>query len=134
MVRFRLGLPVFDQSGPCVACGRDSDNMGIHAVGCAGQGQRIARHNVLRDILFQTAKQAQLAPTKEERYLFTQAARVNERPGDIVIPSFSAGRDCVIDIAVVSSQQNLLVDRAGADPGSALTQVRVQDDQVPRGV
>ena len=69
LIRFRLGLPVFDREGPCVACGRDSDMAGIHAVGCGGDGQRISRHNILRDILLQTAQKALLAPTKEERFL-----------------------------------------------------------------
>ena len=52
--------------------------------------------------------------------LLTQSDRINELPGDIVIPSFSAGRDAVVDLTVVSSQQNLLVACVGAEPGSAL--------------
>ena len=119
-IRYRLGLPVFDHSGPCVACGKDSDVLGDHAVGCGSQGERITRHNALRDILFQSAKQALLSPTREERFLITQRGRQNERPGDIVIPSWSSGRDAVIDVSVISPLQSLRVSKAASHPGSAL--------------
>ena len=36
---------------------------------CAWQGERIARHNCLRDLLHSTAAAAALAPAKEGRFL-----------------------------------------------------------------
>ena len=45
--------------------GEDSDGYGDHAVGCGKEGERIVRHNKLRDATQQTARQASLAPNKE---------------------------------------------------------------------
>ena len=44
---YRLGAPVFSSSGPCIACGVQSDMMGHHSISCGSQGERIARHNHL---------------------------------------------------------------------------------------
>ena len=60
-VLYRLGMPVFAGDGPCIACGQFSDSLGDHAVGCASQGERIARPNHLWDALYSTAQSAQLA-------------------------------------------------------------------------
>ena len=66
-LQYRLGIPVFRKSGPCPACKADSDKEGDHAIACGWEGERIARHNQLRDALFQTASQAALGPRKEEQ-------------------------------------------------------------------
>ena len=85
-MRYRLGLPVFLSPGPCIACGRHSDILGDHSLGCGQQSERIARHDSLRDVLFQAACQAGLAPVREERNLLTvQEDRVEQRPGDILV-------------------------------------------------
>ena len=118
MVRYRLGLPVFQAEGPCPACGRHSDRLGDHALGCAQQGERIYRHNALRDIVFQSAQQACLSPTREERFLITE--RESERPGDVKIPNWISGQDCALDITVISPLQEARVRKAAEEAGSAL--------------
>ena len=50
-VLYRLGVPVFQREGPCVAYGQASDKHGDHAIACAARGERISRHNHLRDAL-----------------------------------------------------------------------------------
>ena len=47
VVKYRLGLPVFDTAGPCPACLRHSDIFGDHALCCGSGGERISRHNAL---------------------------------------------------------------------------------------
>ena len=113
-------MPVFVSDGTCVACGNpNSDSYGDHSVGCASQGERIARHNHLRDALFHTAVSAQLAPFREERALLT--GMQNARPADVMIPRFGVGgRHLCLDVSVVSSLQSQLVDRAAEEPGYAL--------------
>ena len=59
-----------------------SDRMGDHALGCAKHGDRIARHDQLRDVLYEAAASAALAPVKEERHLLPGTAA---RPGDVMI-------------------------------------------------
>ena len=45
--------------------------LGDYALGCKQTGDRIARHNRLRDVLFEAAAGAALGPVYEERPLFT---------------------------------------------------------------
>ena len=54
---------------------------------CAWQGERIARHNSLRDVLHSPAVSAALAPTKEGRALLPGQG---EMPADIFIPRWEA--------------------------------------------
>ena len=111
-------MPVFLEDGACIACGNpNSDKFGDHAVGCASQGERIARHNHLRDALYHTAVSASLAPLREERALLPGG----DRPADVLVPHFAVGgRHMAIDVCVVSSLQAQLVERASTDPGHAL--------------
>ena len=62
--KYRLGIAVFSQEGECPAplCRGVSDKYGDHAISCAIGGERISRHNHLRDSLFQSAQQATWAP------------------------------------------------------------------------
>ena len=60
--KYRLGLPVFDSAGPCPACLRQSDVHGDHAMCCGSGGERISRHNNLKDAIYQTAVAAGLGP------------------------------------------------------------------------
>ena len=78
--RFRLGMPIYDKSGSCPACGEESDAMGDHGMVCGTGGERIARHNALRDAIHDTAAAAGLAPQKEGRALLPGTKR---RPADM---------------------------------------------------
>ena len=113
-VQYHLGLKVFPEEGPCPACKAHSDSLGDHALGCAGDGERIARHNHLRDSLYQTARQAGLGPTREEGGILQDSG---ERPGDIYIPSWTKGLDTALDVTVVSPLQAALVRKAAQEPG-----------------
>ena len=102
-ILYRLGEPVFRSSGACKACGQPhSDRLGDHAIACGSQGERIARHNHLRDAIYHAAATASLAPLREERALLPG---VEQRPADVLLPHFSGGRHCCIDVCVVSSLQ-----------------------------
>ena len=50
---------------------------------CAGNADRIARHNAIRDVLFNSAQSAALAPTKEAPSLVPGSSA---RPADILLP------------------------------------------------
>ena len=117
MVQYRLGMAVFQVEGPCTACGSVSDKEGGHAIACGGQGERIARHNQLRDALFQAAAQAALGPTQEERALIPGR---EDRPADVFLPSWTGGQDTACDVTVISPLQRDRVVRAAEEAGSAL--------------
>ena len=116
-LKYRLGLPVYDSEGPCPACLRFSDALGDHALCCGTGGERISRHNNLRDALFDTAVAAGLAPVKEGRFLIPGADR---RPADVFLPSWAGGQDAALDVTVVNCLQDATVAGAAATPGFAL--------------
>ena len=80
--------------------------MGDHALGCGSQGERIARHNILRDALHQSAAAAGLGPVKEGRFLLPGR---DARPADLLIPRWTGGQDAALDVTVVSALQAAMV-------------------------
>ena len=73
----------------------------------------------LRNALYHTAVSANLAPLCEERALLP-GDHSQARPADVMIPHFAGGLHMAVDVSVVSSLQQLLVDRASKEPGHAL--------------
>ena len=63
-LRYWLGVPLHSTSYSCPECCSTADPYGDHQVGCGGNGDRIARHNAIRDVLFHAARSAVLAPTR----------------------------------------------------------------------
>ena len=84
---------------------------------CGTGGERIARHNHLRDAVFETAVAAGLAPTKEGRFLLPGADR---RLADVLIPYWAGGMDAALDVTVVNPLQSATVAGAAITPGHAL--------------
>ena len=117
VTKCRLEMEVFSREGECPACGHNSDTLGDHALCCGTGGERIARHDRLRDTLFHTAVSAAIGPTKEERGLLPGG---NRRPGGVLIPCWTGGRDTALNVTVVCPLQRALVAEAATTPGSAL--------------
>lgn len=82
---------------------------------CATDGERIARHDRLRDAICEAASSAALAPQRERRDLFPNST---ERPADIFLKSWVQGKDAALDVTVISPLQEAQLrheaDRAGA--------------------
>ena len=116
-VKYRLGVPVFSESGQCPACNHHSDMLGDHAISCGNQGERIARHNSLRDAIFEVTQTACLGATREGRALLpgTEA-----RPADVLIPLWTGGRDTALDMTVINPLQTQQVRHAADKAGAAL--------------
>ena len=116
-LKYRLGIPIFSSEGPCPSCSAPSDRMGDHALGCAKHGDRIARHDHLRDVIFEAAASASLAPAREERHLLPGTAA---RPGDVLIRRWCDGKDGALDITVTGPLARSNVTAAAEKSGSAL--------------
>ena len=58
---------------------------------CGSGGERISRHNALRDAIFDTAVVAGLGPVKEGRFLLPGNDR---RPADVLVPNWTGGQGC----------------------------------------
>ena len=82
---------------------------------CAWQGERISRHNSLRDTIHSTAVSAGLGPTREGRFLLPgQGAK----PADVLIPYWTGGKDTALDVTVINPLQAAEVQGAAAIPGN----------------
>ena len=82
--KYRLGCHIYEEAGPCPACLRHSDRFGDHALSCGHWGERISRHNAIRDHIHGLAVKAVLNPSKEGRFILPGADR---RPPDVMVPS-----------------------------------------------
>jgi hypothetical protein len=88
-----------------------------HAILCATDGERIARPDRLRDVLFQATQTAALAPGTERRDLFPYDS---DRPAEVYIPMWAEGRDAALDVTVTSPLQVTQLHRAAVQAGAAL--------------
>ena len=86
-------------------------------MGCGGNGDRIARHNAVRDVIFAAAQSAALGPSKEALGLIPRSLA---QPADIFIPHWSLGGLVALDVLVVSPLQELTVAEAAFTQGHAL--------------
>ena len=64
-LRYWLGVPLHGVPYQCPECCCLADIFGDHQVDCGGNGDRIARHNSLRNVIFFAAQAAALGPRRE---------------------------------------------------------------------
>ena len=122
-VKYMLGMKIFLRDGPCTACSQPSDAKGNHTVSCGYQGERIRRHNHLRDALFNTAVQACLGPSREDRAILPGS---DNRPADLLFPHWSDGKDEAIDVKVVNPLQAAHIRGVATTPGHALNKRNIE--------
>jgi hypothetical protein len=112
-----LGLPLSGSPRSCPRCHtQELDVYGDHAISCATGGDRIHRHDALRDRLHGFISAAGLTATVEERNIVASSSR---RPGDIFIRNWTMGRPAALDVTVTSPLQASLVSRAAEIDGAA---------------
>ena len=116
-LRYWLGVPLHSEPYSCPECHSSADPFGDHQVGCGGNGDRISRHNAIRDVVFSAAQSAALAPSKETPSLVPNSL---SRPADIFLPTWNRGRSAALDVHVISPLQQLTLNEAASTPGHAL--------------
>ena len=84
---------------------------------CVRSRDRIARHDLLRDLIYEAASSASLAPVKEEQHLLPGS---QARPGDVLIRRWCDGKDAALDVTVTSPLASSNLAAATARPGGAL--------------
>ena len=112
-----LGLRLFEDGSICPICQVAADPFGDHQVGCGGNGDRIHRHDSIRDALFSAAQSAALAPRREVPSLIPGSS---SRPADIYLPNWDRGRPAALDVTVISTMQQQTQAGAANTPGHAL--------------
>jgi len=96
-----LGQPVFSSSAPCPLCEQIMDLYGDHSLCCKKSGDRITRHNNVRNLVFKLADTGLLAPELEKLGILGPTDKSRRRPGDVSIKSWSLHRGLAIDVAVI---------------------------------
>ena len=114
-VSYRLGVPLLNSESTCPKCSRTLDTFGDHALACAADGDRISRHDRLRDVVFNSAAKTSLSPILEK----TNLTFSRSHPGDIYLPCWSRGRPAALDMTVISSLQSSTLQSAGTSAGHA---------------
>ena len=120
-LQYWLGLPMIEEGHHCPFCQSPADRFGDHQVGCGGNGDRIHRHDSLRDALFSAAQSAALEPRKEMPSLVPGSA---SRTADVFLPTWERDQPAALDVTVVSTLQNRTVVRAASVSGYALSVAR----------
>ena len=90
---------------------------GDHAMCCGSGGERISRHNNLRDALYETAGSAGLGPVREGRFLLPGTDR---RPADVLLHHWAGGKDAALDVTIVTPLQAATMPGAANTAGHAL--------------
>ena len=111
------GIPLHSNSYPCPECGGSADPFGDHQIGCGGNGDRISHHNAIRDVLFNAAQSAALAPTREAPGLVLSSL---SRPADVLLLNWSQSRPDALDVHVISPMQQLTLTEDASSPGDTL--------------
>lgn len=96
-LKFRLGIPLFNEPFPCPAlsssdgkaCASEMDIFGDHAPCCHHGPSLVFRHNNVRDILGHSARAAGLAAVVIEKK--NQIDGSKAKPGDITIQQYHRG-------------------------------------------
>ena len=101
-----LGVPLSQEDWICPVCSSNSDPYGDHMISCGGNGDRIHRHNFLRDVTFSVAQSAALSPRKELPSLIPGCS---SKRADVFLPHWTHGRPAALDVSVISPFQVLTV-------------------------
>ena len=83
-----------------------SDDLGEHSLSCGIGGERIARHNHIREAIFQTTVQAGLGPVHQPEGLLEGSV---DRPADLFLHAWSNGKDNCMDFTCTNACQSTLV-------------------------
>ena len=117
-LQYWLGLQMVEEGARCSICQVLADPLGDHQVGCGGNGDRIHRHDSVRDALFSAAQTAALAPRKEVPSLIPGTS---SRPADVYLPNWRRGRPAALDVHIISTLQQLTLKEASVTQGHALS-------------
>ena len=116
-LQYWLGLTISAGGTLCPICQVAADPFGDHQVGCGGIGDRILRHDSIRDAVFSAAQSAALAPRKEVPSLIPGTF---SRPADIFLPNWQRGQPAALDVTVISTLQQSTLLGAASTQGHAL--------------
>ena len=110
----------------CPLCDAVHDSRAHHARMCCAGGDRVQRHNAVRNFFFRFLATAGLRPELEKPGLLLpsrpdEAGQEARRPADVYVPAWSSGSPAAFDFAVTAPQQALYREAAALEPLAAAT-------------
>ena len=119
--RVAWSTSITPELGVCAYC-PDKALDAHHAVTCKFGGDVVARHNALRNAIFDFCKRALRNPKLEAGAGLGHERRLT-RPADILIPSWSNGdKPAAIDVSITSPLKSNILSEAGVVAGAAARQ------------
>ena len=120
-LRYWLRLQMFPVGAHCPVYHSAADPHGDHHVGCGGNGDRILRHNSVRDAIYTAAQSAALVPQREVPSLIPGSM---SRPADVFLPSWKRGHPAAMDVTVISTMQPATIQDAATTRGHSFWWVK----------
>ena len=132
LLRLRLRLPIASSDGYCTMCDGLADRFGDHARACTCDGDRVKRHNRLRNLLALRCDAAGLSPELEKPGLLPprptdaggceagQGVQQGRRPADVFLPMWGLKGPAALDLAVTSGMRPGCLPASASDGGRAV--------------
>jgi hypothetical protein len=114
---FRLGKQLYSAPSNCPVC-KDAvlDVYGIHATYCQGYGDATARHNAVRNTLWNICKDAKLSVSDSEPGFLLSNDRSGDRPADLYLRNWERGKNLCVDVCIANSLEYTTVTSRPFDP------------------
>lgn len=112
MLKRRLRYPIFEAPQHCMQCDDLMDIYVDHALVCSAAGDRVSRHNLLRNKAFYVCQAAGLQPQLEKPGLLDNSSLNSRRPADIFIPNLKIGQQTVLDFGVTSGMRGDILEHS----------------------
>jgi hypothetical protein len=119
LLKYSIGMPLFDGPLKCPDCGSLQDKFGHHALSCRVGSVAIDKHNSIVRAIFSHMKQAKISCSMEA---FNPMSDSRQRPGDIHMSDFDNFGDAFFDVSVINICADSYVTRAakGVLEGSSI--------------
>jgi len=124
-VGMRLGLALCTPHS--CPCGGQVDAQGLHATVCKKAPGRIARHQVLNDIIWRSLGSSSIPAIKEPSGLVRQDGK---RPDGLTLIPWQGGKSLAWDIIVASTLAQSYVDRAATGVGMVRVGSRTKVNEI----
>ena len=123
-LRRRLRMKIFDSEAACPCCGDILDVWGDHCLTCSCAGNRVVRHNSVRDVVFEDSRDSGLRSEREKAGLLPPRSSDEalppspnaRRPADVWLPRGLSGSEEACDFSIGSGMGNQHMFRSASCP------------------
>ena len=116
-IKWWLGIDLFSgEKCPCCLT-LSLDPLGHRALTCRHNGDVVSRHNRVRDVFFESCRQAGIGGQMEVGSGLGHDAR-RTRPADVLVPNWVLGKPAAFDITVTSPLTPITLHEASVTSGS----------------